>query len=310
MALFSRESRRSPKSTEQRFRIDGVERAAYNFGRGTNAPFLFPIVGPSGALLTRLGRPAPNGRKPERSVWLGHNNLAGSDFWHDQPETDVKIRHREICRYSEGPGPRAGLTIKLDWWAKGRAVLHQILELVMTPTKDRGFVLDIATRFESTGSPVELGQTELGFLGVRVAKTMSECFGGGRAVGSEGLTGASAISGTTGRWVDYSGPSAPGTVEGICILDHPTNPGHPTHWGVEPDGLMCRGVQHGVSARCGPPPSPRPAVSPLDPRRRGRTIVTRQGLGGLRPRNSTPRDGLSQAVHPLSCLDRQDRVER
>lgn len=217
--------------------IDGVERAAYHFGQGTNAPFLFPIVGPSGSLLTRLGAPRPEGRGPERSIWIGHANLEGTDFWTEQTGTDVKVRHRGILRYRDGSS--GGMTIKLDWWAKGRAVLNQILELDMTPTKDRGFMLDVLSRFESTGSPVELGQTELGFLGVRVAATMSEAFGGGRAVCSEGRSGAAKINGTSSRWVDYSGPSAPNVVEGICILDHPANPNHPTSWNVQADGLIC-----------------------------------------------------------------------
>src|SRR5262249_30176136 len=47
-----------------------------------------------------------------------------------------------------------------------------------------------------------------------------------------------AIFGTTHRWVDYSGPSAPGKVEGICYMDHPDNPNHPSHWHVRRDGWM------------------------------------------------------------------------
>jgi hypothetical protein len=226
-----------PEVDRVSLRIDGVERVAYHFGTGLNAPFLFPIVGPSGALLTRLGSPSPNIRRPERSVWIGHENLAGTNFWDDQPGTDVKIRHREVSR--DHDGPRAGMTIRLDWWAKGQAVLNQILDLELAPTKDRGFSLDILTRFESTGSPVELGQADFGFLGLRVAPTMSEALGGGRATSDEGRSGASKISGAAARWVDYSGPSAPNVVEGICMLDHPANPSHPTSWSVTADGLMC-----------------------------------------------------------------------
>jgi hypothetical protein len=239
-----------PEADRVSLQIDGVERAAYHLGTGLNAPFLFPIVGPAGTLLTRLGAPHPEGRGPERSVWFGHENLAGTNFWDEHsPATDVKIRHRGILRYRDGSS--GGVTIKLDWWANGQAVLNQILELDMTPTKDRGFLLDVFARFETTGSPVELGQTELGFLGVRVASTMSEAFGGGRAVCSEGRSGAAKISGTSSRWVDYSGPSAPNTVEGVCLLDHPANPNHPTSWNVQADGLMCAALNatssHGVA---------------------------------------------------------------
>ncbi len=219
------------------FRIDGAERLAYHFGERTNAPFLFPIVGPSGAILTRLGNPRPSDQTPDRSVWLGHANLAGTDFWASPAGTDVKIRHRGVTRFQDGS--RGGATIQLDWWARGEAILHQTLELELTPTNDKGFAIDILARFESTGVPVELGQTELGFLGTRVASTMSESLGGGRVTSSERRTGASAVGGTASRWIDYSGPSAPNVVEGICLMDHPANPNHPTRWNVRGDGLMC-----------------------------------------------------------------------
>jgi hypothetical protein len=225
-----------PEVDRVSLRIDGVERAAYHHGNGFHAPFLFPIVGPSGAMLTRLGPPAPSDGRPDRSVWIGHANLAGNDYWSEQTGTDVKIRHRGISRFEDGAV--GGVTVRLDWWANGQAVLFQTLDLVLTPTQDRGFTLDLASRFETPGAPVEFGQSDLGFLGVRIAKTMSEGLGGGRAISSEGRSGASAISGTKSRWVDYSGPSAPNVVEGICILDHPSNPTHPTAWHVEADGLI------------------------------------------------------------------------
>ena len=51
---------------------------------------------------------------------------------------------------------------------------------MIEPGRFNGYAVDLQSRFESPdGSPVELGQTNFGFLGVRVAKTMSEQFGGG-----------------------------------------------------------------------------------------------------------------------------------
>jgi hypothetical protein len=71
---------------------------------------------------------------------------------------------------------------------------------------------------------------------VRVAKTISAQFGGGRLLNADGAEGEAAIFGKTSRWVDYSGLAAPGKVEGIAYFDHPDNPGHPTHWHVRRDG--------------------------------------------------------------------------
>ncbi len=144
------------------------------------------------------------------------------------------------------------------WWLSwiggraGKSILLQELTIVIEPTKDVGFSLDLQSRFESPdGRPVELGRTSFGFLGVRVAKTMSEEYGGGRLTGGDGAQGETAIFGKPSRWVDYSGPTAPGKVEGVCFMDHPSNPNHPACWHVRRDGWMgasfSRNSPHGVA---------------------------------------------------------------
>ena len=47
-------------------------------------------------------------------------------------------------------------------------------------------------------------------------------------------------------WCDYSGPIGVDWY-GICFMDHPNNPRHPTYWHVRDYGLMtanCFGVHH------------------------------------------------------------------
>ena len=45
-----------PQAYEQAsFQRDGVEITRYHFGEGLNRPFLFPVIGPSGRSLTRMG---------------------------------------------------------------------------------------------------------------------------------------------------------------------------------------------------------------------------------------------------------------
>jgi Methane oxygenase PmoA len=232
-------------------RLDGVERVGYEFGEGMSRPFFFPVVGRSGGWLTRLGHPDPIGHEHHRSIWFGHRNVAGINFWEERPNTDIRIYHRRVRLYHDGHD-RGGFVAELDWWAQGRSILHQELTAVIEPAPFGGFALDLESRFDSAdGAPVLLGQTNFGFLGVRVAKTISEQFGGGRLTNSEGLRGERALLGTAGRWVDYSGPSAPGAVEGICVMDHPSNYNHPTHWHVQSDGLVGpsfnRESAHGVA---------------------------------------------------------------
>ncbi len=231
--------------------IDGVERVGYEFGEGASRPFLFPLVGPSGATLTRLGHPNPVGHEHHKSIWFGHGNVGGINFWEERPNTDIRIRHQSVRLYQDGYD-WAGLVAELDWWAHGRSILRQELTIVIEPCPYNGYALDVQSLFESSdGSPVELGRTNFGFLGIRVAKTMSEQFGGGRLTDANGSHGEKAIFGKSSRWVDYSGPSAPGKVEGICVMDHPSNCNHPTHWHVRGDGWIGasfnRESSHGVA---------------------------------------------------------------
>ena len=227
-----------PQVERAGFWIDGVERVSYDFGSRAARPFLFPLIGPSGAVLTRLGHPNPVGHEHHKSVWFGHQNVAGVNFWEERANTDVQIRHRRVRVYHDGHD-WGGLVAELDWWGHGKSILRQELTIVIEPATDGGFALDLQSRFESPGgTPVELGRTDFGFLGVRVAKTISEEFGGGRLTADSGARGETAIFGKPSRWVDYSGPSAPGKVEGICFMDHPSNPNHPARWQVRRDGWM------------------------------------------------------------------------
>jgi hypothetical protein len=219
-------------------RLDGVERAGYEFAEGGTRPFIYPLVGSSGACLTRIGHPNPIGHEHHKSVWFGHQKVAGINFWEDRPGADIRIRHRCVRLYHDG-NKWGGLVADLDWWANGRSHLRQELVLVIEPTRHGGFALDFQSRLESSGGePVELGKTNFGFLGVRVAKSMSEQFGGGRLMDARGSLGERAVFGQPGPWVDYAGPSAAATTEGICFMDHPSNPGHPVRWHVRADGWM------------------------------------------------------------------------
>ncbi|RUL85599.1 DUF6807 domain-containing protein [Tautonia sociabilis] len=232
--------------------IEGREVVGYNFAPGTARPFFYPMLGPSGRMLTRMGHPNPVGHEHHKSVWFGHQFVDGINFWGEEPGRDVQVRHRRVLWYEDG-NDWSALAAELDWYAEGSVRLQQLLIAAVEPMGANGdFALDLQSRFTSPdGRPIELGKTNFGFLGVRVAKTISEQFGGGLLTNAEGMTGEDALFAQRSRWVDYSGPSAPGVVEGIGYLDHPDNPGHPTHWHVRRDGWMeaafCLAEPYGVA---------------------------------------------------------------
>jgi hypothetical protein len=218
--------------------INGIERVGYEFGYTQPRPFFYPVLGPSGQMLTRMGHPDPIGHEHHRSIWFGHQFVDDVNFWTHSPGQDVQVRHRQVTVYEDG-ADWAAFAADLEWWADGKARMKQSLIAAIEPLDNGEYALDLQSRFESpNGAPVELGRTNFGFLGVRLAKTISEQFGGGRLTNAEGKTGEDAIFEQQSRWVDYSGPIAPGKIEGIAYFDHPSNPRHPSRWHVRRDGWM------------------------------------------------------------------------
>ena len=77
---------------------DGKELTRYYFGPGLDRPFLYPIVGPAGRSLTRMGHPHdPVTHSHHNSVWITHHDVNGHDFWVDTSGDTIK--HKRIVEY-------------------------------------------------------------------------------------------------------------------------------------------------------------------------------------------------------------------
>lgn len=245
-----------PGPDDIRFLLDGREAAVYRTGTGLPKPFVHPLRGPSGAELTRYGHPNPQSdHDHHRSIWFGHQFVrqiiktpAGQppkewNFWAEPgPNNDVHIRHTKTLALQDG-SDFAAAVVEAVWWAGGQGLLKQTTTYAFVPIDSTCHALDVQFEMTSLGGQViELGKSNFGLLGVRVAKTISEQFGGGRLLNSEGGVGEPAIFGKPARWVDYSGATGPGRIEGICYMDHPSNPRHPTAWHVRRDGWMIASI--------------------------------------------------------------------
>ncbi len=225
--------------------IDGVERTCWHFGKDYPRPFFYPFRGPSGASLTRMGHPGAENHDHHRSIWFAHQDVAGYDFWSDR--TDARIRQKHWYAYRDGDD-EAVLATRCGWYdAEGKELLDQTLVVALRPMLDgeHALELQITLRPSEKTDAVALGRTNFGLLAVRVAKSISEHFGGGTLSSSEGQQGESAIFGKPARWMDYSGTVRVGrgerrrsVVEGITYFDHPNNLRFPASWHVREDGWM------------------------------------------------------------------------
>jgi hypothetical protein len=228
---------------EVSFQIDGDERMRWHFGTDYPRPFFYPLRGPSGRSLTRMGHPGAANHDHHQSVWFAHNKVLGIDFWSNRGEARIRQKHWLV--YEDGDNQCLMATL-LGWYDghDPRELLEQELVAVVRPGdvaaagKKGETLIELQSIFRPKSDTLEFGQTNFGFLAVRVAKNISAYFGGGELTDSEGRRSEENIFGKRAAWMDYSGSTPSGDVEGITYFDHPANPGYPTHWHVREDGWM------------------------------------------------------------------------
>ena len=220
------------------FQVDGQERLRWHASPRYPRPFFFPVVGPSGRSLTRMGHPAAPDHGHHRSLWWGHQDVGGVNFWEERGG-EQQIRQDGWIHYQDGP-EEAGMVVQLGWYDAHQArLLLQELIAVYRPLPEGEGWLELQTTFVPAIEDLPLGRTNFGFLGLRVAASLSAHYGGGRLTNSEGGRGEKELFAKPARWVDYSGPSAGSAgAEGVTWFDHPNNPRHPTPWHVRDDGWM------------------------------------------------------------------------
>ncbi len=227
------------------FRVDGVERTRWYFGDTYPRPFLFPVLGPSGSSLTRMGHPGAPNHDHHRSVWLAHHDVGGVDFWSDLTQSQIRQKSWRVYRDGDNEAIMASVCGWFD--SQQHELLEQDVVVAIVPLPEGELAIEFCLTMRPGGDrkSTMLGRTNFGFLAVRVAKTLSIHFGGGKLTGSGNQNGEGEIFGKRLHWVDYSGPVACGrgpdrktVIEGITFFDHPDNPRFPTHWHVREDGWM------------------------------------------------------------------------
>ena len=218
------------------FQRDGDEIARYHFGPDLRRPFVFPVIGPSGRSLTRMGHPHdPESHSHHNSIWISHHDVNGVSFWDDRAKG--RIVHRRVLRFDDGSDAAAVLTENA--WIASNTVL--LIERRLTHTQllpDKEWLLTIDLELRPASGDVTFGKTPFGLIGVRMAKTIGVTDGGGRILNSEGAVNEPAVLWKKARWVDYSGPISPKATEGISLMDHPANPNHPATFHVRNDGWI------------------------------------------------------------------------
>ena len=152
------------------FQIDDDERLCWNFDPNYPRPFFFPLNGPSGSSLTRMGHPGAQNHDHHRSVWWAHAKVDGEDYWSDHTKT--RIRQKNWLVYADGDD-EAIMATRAGWYAAdGEEMMEQEMVAAVRPLSGGGTLLELQSTFRPMGEQLTLGQSNFGFLAVRMAKSI------------------------------------------------------------------------------------------------------------------------------------------
>ena len=175
-----------PRS-EASIQDDGRELTRLIYDSSLRRPFLYPLIGPSGRSLTRMGHPRdPNSHSHHNSVWISHHMVDGVDFWGDTGKG--RIVQRRVAQF-EDADDEALVQTENDWLGEQDKVLlkeFRSSESVRLPGKQWLLVIDL--ELAPPAGEVTIGKTPFGFIGVRMAKTIGVHDGGGTIRNSAGGT--------------------------------------------------------------------------------------------------------------------------
>jgi len=225
-------------------------------GSDTARPYLHPLRSASGKIVTRRYPmetvPGESHDHPHhRGLWFSHGNVNGFDFWSNEPSQhggkNAKIVLKRIVRISGGKESGV-IEASFDWVdPQGKALLAESRTMTFYAEPARR-VIDFVIALAPT-EKVSFGDTKEGTFAIRLAAQLEEPTKEslatpkrtGLMVDSEGRRGEPLVWGHRASWVDYAG-EIDGEKLGIAILDHPSNPRHPTYWHSRSYGLFAANI--------------------------------------------------------------------
>ena len=249
--------------------IDGQPFTSYVWPDTLKKPVLYPLRTAKGTLVTR-GFPL-DPRKGERvdhphhvGLWLNHGDVNNLDFWNnsdaikaaDAPKMGT-ILHRKVLEARGGPDEGV-LAVETAWVTPdNKELLKEVTRFVFRGGADAR-TIDRTTTLTALDQKVVFEDSKEGFLGMRMTRELEqpadkpEVFtdAAGRAtpvavldntgvtgkyVSSEGKEG-DAVWSTRAKWTMLGGVINGENVT-VAMLDHPSNPGYPTHWHARGYGL-------------------------------------------------------------------------
>ncbi|MEO0474955.1 MAG: PmoA family protein [Planctomycetota bacterium] len=211
----------------------------------TQKPYLYPIIGPTGANMTRhypLKKDIAgesDDHPHHTSLWFTHGGINGVDFWHGKSGAGVVTNLSS--KQPETPGQWPAIEAADRWLKPDRSKLaDSITDYQFSVLDDGARIIEYKTMIKPALGIDELifADTKEGTMAIRLAPQLrlKGKVATGKAINSEGDKDR-AVWGKRAKWVAYWGV-IDGKTCGVAIFDHPSNLRHPTWWHARDYGLV------------------------------------------------------------------------
>lgn len=195
-------------------------------------PFIHPIVAPDGDGV--LTEDAPSHHPWQHGLYVGLNDVDGIGFWTEGLTGNAQDGsfHPRPLDAPKLVGDRAEWSVITEWRRPdGSALLSETQAWSFSARGDAG-ELDLTWTLRAAAGDVRFGKSAYGGLFVRMPYRTQ-----GSVVTSAGHRDAASAEAQPARWVAIAMPipdrRAADPVAGLALMDHPSNPGHPTPWRVD-----------------------------------------------------------------------------
>jgi hypothetical protein len=226
--------------------INGKPFTALYYGPDVMKPYLHPLHAASGKLVTRQFPMAKvegetRDHPHHQGLWFTHGDVNGFDFWAN-PRQGPKFGRVVVDKITQAKsgGKTGTVGFEARWVdATEKALLKETRTMTFSADGDNR-IIDIDLTLTAL-EPVKFGDTKEGTFAIRMNDSLTEKSKGAVLTNAEGAQTMKNVWGKRSPWVDYSG-KLDGEALGIAILDHPSNPKHPTYWHARDYGLFAANI--------------------------------------------------------------------
>jgi hypothetical protein len=186
-------------------------------------PFFYPVNGPSKASVTSMR----NGNYPHHSsLFFGCDKVNGGNYWQEGIERGQIISFR--ADILETGGQKVVIENECIWKRPGaEPPIKDKRIITVTVISEDKYQIDFNITMEML-MDVTINKTNHSLFSARMDPDLA-VINGGTIINAEGKTGEKGTFGKPSAWIDYYGKRM-GGIEGMAILQHPTNAFFPSPW--------------------------------------------------------------------------------